>query len=604
MKAMMDYIDTIEEKLLSIIMWGFATLCFLYALYSAINRTLMIFAPHNYLLAPLGDDALDAVNVLFPISQGQKSLWYILTPFADHRLAVGRLFSLLDFFFTSGTQAAHPYRVAISLWLGYFLFIGSAILPNKGIIKPAKLIIAALYLTFVFSGTALINYGSTIMNTWPILLVFVLLTFIALAKYCDVYANNATQSKLLLYLFTTFLFLMLALYTFGAGLMLWPIIFIVLVKRDCFKKNRWIWISLAIVSYLTYSFHWNGGSAHGGMKHFLHHPINMFLYLSQILSIPVIKNASDAASIQTISMALIIICFTFLAGIIFIKKIEWSTADTIIFSFFCFSATSVFGIAISRFWMPCEAVHVAARFVIPVMILLSCISIAGFSLVNSIKKDRTLVNTGSILLASLWLLIIFIPSDNELCGNNGVYSQALPNQYLIAATTGIPIDVGYNNEIKQIQNQQNVVAHNYLFNIQKKYHKGVYSLWQTNYINHTLEELNFKIVPYSISNVIIQKGIDFRRNDNPGLLVTITLPNYNQPLSTQWEILFTNSQEKIIGYAISSPYFQTLLKQWQQPTLYWAGALNTKLVNEDSKVKTWAVNKKTRQMIELGEITI
>lgn len=633
-----------EKRLSQIIMWIAALSCLGAALYIGINRTLLIFAPHNYLFAPLGDDALDAVSLLYPIMLGQKGVGGLFQPYADHRLVIERLWGIYDFFFSQGTQSGHPYRLAGSLWIGYFLFVLPCVFFNKQFEWPVKIVLASIYLCLIFASTTLINYGSSIMNTWPYVLIFTLMAFIVTAMYCqEMQKSQRSNIKLYSYMLLAFLFVVLTCYAFGAGLTLWPIIFLVLFKRRAFKKHWFVWLALAVINYILYTYDgWKALATQYGMQTLKQgHFVPFILYYARLVSIPVIPNAMGTASIQTLVIAIFTICAGVLCGLYFLRKKEWSMADTIIFPYFLFGFLTTFAISLSRFWMEFEAINVAFRFAIVNYIAIICMLAVCYSVAGRLREGQLVVKAGISMLAMVWLIAFFIPGDMDANGSAGIFDAGLWNQFLIQEATGVPIDAGFIAEIKKWQNEQDIPALNFLNDTQKKLKKGTYSFWAAQYMNESLQRLHFKQVACDAKANIVT-GTDFRANHNPGLFIDINMDHYNEMVNNNWYAFLTNSDDKIVGFGVSAfsfpvakptqvisfknimgatvrftankPYFpDPALHHWWrnniekvpvQIRLFWRSAINTALLKKDKTVNVWIADSANQRICKVSQLKV
>jgi hypothetical protein len=623
------------------LLWLAGILCLLTGLYFAINHTLLIFAPHNYILSPLGDDALDGVSLLYPILLGKKSIWSIFQPYADHRLVTERVLGLFDFLFNQGTQSSHPYRLAIMLWLGYCLFIAAAILPNKNFEAPVKLLLAGVYMTVLFSGTNITNFNTTLNNTWPLALIFVLSAFIFTARYCDALANDASSSKLFTYIGLTFFSVMLGLYTFGVSLILWPIIFIVLIKNKAFSRHALGWIGCALLSYYLYTHGgWRPLATQYGVINFFHgHAIDMLFYLSRLLSLPLIPSAIVTGSIATMVIAVAVLAIGIQCILFSLQKNTWSKPESILFACLFFGFFTTISIAITRFWMEFEVSVVALRFTMTNFILMTCVIASGFIYLSSHAKELPFLKSGLALLTAVWLIAFFAAGDLALTQGAGMYNNSAWNSFYIVEATGVPIDNGFLAEIKLIQNEQSIPALQFLHDTQKTRKKGVYSLWLPQYINKPLQALPYTTIDCGNSNSKILLSTDFRRHHNPGLFINVAAQS--QTLTADWDIFYTNQKNNIIGFALSTipatqqradrlvvyknnmnsviktqlaaPYFPAPAIQalWDQlmgqktlPRLLWCGAINTQLLESNPQVTAWAVNKDKHQLCKIGTITV
>lgn len=577
--------------------WLVSVLCFCAGLYIAIDNTIFQFS-HNYLLAPLGDEAVDAARVVYPIALGTEGWGKLFSPFADHRMVLTRLQQLFDFFYTDGMQPIQPYRFAILLWLNTLIFSVFIILNNASLNVTKKVLLSGVYLAITFAPISVNNYYSTMMTTWPYVLLFGLLSFVCTSKYCSAIANQANR-KSLLYLFFTFLFVTLAVLIFNIGLLIWPIIFVVLFKEKCFKKHWYLW-SLALLTYPLYFYQWIPVQGRHGAMVFWQHPIDVFLYMSRVLSIPVIPSAVSSASLSTIVFALFILFFSVLFLFNLLKKDTWSEVDRVLFAYFIFGFLSVCIISAMRFWMTAEAAVVGSRFTTPSLVITACLLVSFFSMSAGVTKESLWSQLTMSMVTMVWLVAFFIPSNPVFFDNGNL------NQLFVSQAIDIPIDQGFVEATKDMHNFYDPAGLSFLNDTQKKYKKSVYSLWASQYLKHSVPDLNFKEIECH-GNVAITVGLDFRQYNNPGLFVSVNMEKQQVPINKNWQVVFANDDNLIIGFAVPGPMYFPLINRLQgqkNASLIWRGAINTALLIKNNKVVVWAGDNQSHQLCKLGEIVI
>lgn len=594
----------INRQIYSTIIWSLALITFIAGLYFTINRISYIFAPHNYLLAPLGDDGVDAGWILYPELLIRKKIRFLFHYYGDHRLVLARLQALFEYYFTKGTQVLQPFRLAGVLLLDGLIFAVTILFSHKRFTLPVQLILIGLFLTLFFAGITIPNYGSTYMVTWPIIFLEALLIFYLVDRYCSACETNPSHSYR--YLWLTFAMVNVSLYTFSSGMLFWPIIFLVLIKRKCFMVRPVSWLCVMMLTYLLYFLGgWNGGQLGPSIILFLAHPVNMLYYLSRIVTSPFILQSitTQSTNILICGMTIMSITAIFLVSFLCIKK--WRMAETMLFSIICFSALSVVMIAIGRFGSPREYLSVG-RFTTPSFILLLGLATSGFYFIANYSKRQYLYNIALSSFISMLLLFVFIPHDLEVSGEIGVYDQGQVNQFLIAETLNVPIDEIFAKGLAKLQNQRNIKELNLMNAIQKQGRKGAYSLWPVQLVGQSFARQDYKVL--SNDQPAADISINHFLDNHASVFINIVLPNYQSPLTSNWYVLFVDSEHKVVGYGVSSPYGASLWNQFIHHipvALFWRGAVNKNLIKTiDKPLQVWAVNSKSNEIIKLGQIAL
>ncbi len=596
MKKFISFVESGTERLF---LWASAVICFFSGLYIALNRTYYrILGIHNYNLAPVGDSAHDAAVTTYPMLLGKQPFITIYTPFSDHRIVIERLWAMYDYVFTQGTQSGLPLRLSVTLWLIALLIIGFIIVRHQLLPPAVKLLLTGVTLAVVFSENSIINYSDSILMTWPYVLLFSLLGFISLDYYCAAFKNNLAIRHL--YQLLVIFFVGLTLLTFNAWMLLWPVIFIGLLKNRCLKfPSALVWIIAAIVSYQLYFFHgWATDTGHNGLKQFLHHPIDAYLYLSRVLSIPLIASAQESGSVPTIIIAFSILSLGCLWFLKFVQR-EYRSAENILFTYFTYFFSLIITISIARFWMVDEASSIGLRFTTPSGIIMICLVVMSFIITYDITTNKLLANTVLSMLTMIWLIAFYVYGEH-CC----VYNLSYTNQWHIFMTTGVTIDDKFINAAKSWTNEYDINHWNYLLSVQKSNRKSAFSLWPSQHIRQSIEHLKYKAIDCHVAMPHIEINGDYRKKQVPGVLLTVRMSSDQTPITAEWDLLFLNAQNKIVGFAIASSRPEdnliNQLSAWKEKNLYWTGAINSNLLQGHERVTVFAASDRNQQYCQLG----
>ncbi len=600
-------------KLCHNLTWLAALACFFTGFYIAIEHTAHFFSVNNYLFSPFADDILDNASWTYPVVLGKREFIRLFDPFGDHRVVIAHLMEIFDFVYTNGLQVAQPYRLSIILWLNFFLFSIFVLLPKKELNPPAKLTLMGAYILLLFPGISINNYVSTMQITWPLILLFSLLAFICAEKYCQQSLKKQSSKLSLFYLFFTAIFVNLTLYTFNIGIILWPIILLLLLKRRCLSKNYIILFSLII---FTYYYYWTcsllpgaltaHGGAHSSFYAVFPRLLQGFLFFSRLVSVPLINNAIDASSIYTLVIGVISAVLALYLLFYYLFKKTWLGSDSIFFAYFLFNLTTVIIISLTRNVLinrPEVGALVEWRFLTCSLMFLFCLLAGVFFILNSQCQRKKIINAGLSVFSMLWLLFFFLPKESIL--SNDTYDLGFFNQVYISEATGIPIDNAF-LQASGIYMSSGVLAHHLgVIDVQKAYKKGPFSFWPSQYINQDIAKLNLALV--NANHAVISPILDYRIKHNPGVLINVLMDSANTQLNTNWSVLFTNAQGKIIGFAIAAPYPHSLWSLlWLNSTtpLLWRGAINSDLLAKDKKITVWAVDKMRQHYAKLGVLAL
>jgi hypothetical protein len=588
----------IEMSIEKLFIWVAAITCFFAGLYVALNRTYILLGINNYNLAPTGDGAHDSAVSTYPILLGEQPFKTIYHPFADHRVVFERLWAMYDYLFSQGTQSGLPFRLSITLWLAALLIIGFIIIRNNLFPAAVKLLLTGVVLAVVFSINNISNYNESILMTWPYILVFSLMVFISLDFYCRASKNNSPLRHL--YQFLTILFVGLTFLTFNVWMLLWPVIFIVLLKNRCLKfPSAWIWIGVSLLSYKFYfSHHWTAGTANEGYRQFLYHPLGAYLYFSRLVSIPLLSTAGKASSVPTIVIGFAVLSFGCLWLLRFLQR-PYSSAENILFACLAYFFTAIIVISIARFWMIGEAVEIGRRFTTPSGMVTISLLAMSFLITYEVCTNKLLANMVLSTLTMVWLIAFYI------YGEGGIDTMiSKNNQWQIFTTTGVAINDKFIDAVKPWTNEYDKSKWDYLLSVQKRNRKAAFSLWPAQYIGQSIEYLGYQAVKCNIKPQIEISG-DYRKKQVPGVFLSVKAPANQAPISTQWNLLFLNSKKQIVGFAISNADPQRnifdSLNFWKEKNLYWIGALNSNLLNGNEKVAVYAANDKNQQLCQFGD---
>ena len=398
----------------SILMYIAAIVCVGAGIFVSFNQTYQTLQPYNYLLGPVGDGATDAAEVTYPILTHKASLSLLFKPFADHRIVVERLMVFYDFYFHQGLDEIHPLRFIIVTWLTLGL-LSAVLFVNKVFPLSLKFLFIGVAAVLLFAGINNTNATMPITLTWPLVILFSVLCFMLLARYCDLIRKNGSGALRILFLVS--LFVILTIYSFNIGLILWPIIFIVLWKRQALQPHFFLWLLIAVLSYGVYlSNAWHPGitATDGGMKLSLLHPLHPFLYLSRLLSIPLVRDAMTTTSVWSISIGFILISSSICFLYRFWRISQWHAFETIIFSLLLFSFVTLSLIPIMRSWIPGEYAGIGTRFMLISFMLWWTLLVSYFLF---LYQNQVYLGTWKqsmpAFLAALVLTLVFIPHDDH-----------------------------------------------------------------------------------------------------------------------------------------------------------------------------------------------
>jgi len=625
--------------------WCLRALAFLACLIGvvwAIDHTHIMFLSHNYLLAPLGDDAIDAYNNLYPIALKQKSWFAILASYGDHRLGFARIQALLEFYFTHGMQILQPFRLALILWLDSIIFIYFVLIKNTLIPRIAKLFVAGILLSVLFSGLTINNYGSTYMTTWPWIILFALLAFILTNQYCDALEKNANRSVIAIYIALITMIVNLGFYTFSIGLMLWPVIFVLMYKRllqveklyrfpkedgvkdanyklnvgfqIIYKKNTsyhlgcqfGIFLLFAIASYYYYLrdvlslllVTLNTSTVNQGPI------VQKYIYLLRMLCYPIISKTTNEADPEVLIAGSIVLALVISCIYQFLKRPKWSKATGLLAAMLLYNFLAILVIAYTRGTNPQEIIS-TLRFSTPVFMVIVCLSAS----LLMFASNNTLLKRPFAYLILMGLIAVFYPVIfiERSVSQVTLYNLTIWNQFLIGESIGIPLDPLFAQQFQMIQNEANLTQLAYLNSVQKNYKLGAYSLEVTSYIGHSINSLPFSKENFSTQASLNLYEPDAKFTHRKDQLLSVVLQDPQYKIDPNWDVIFVNSNGIIAGYArsgflLSQPRIRLLFRS--STTHLWRGALNSQFLNKDNKISVWVINKPKQKLIFIGSNTI
>jgi hypothetical protein len=396
-------------KLSTLALWSAALFCLCIGLFVASEHTMHFFANHNYFFSPFADDILDNANSSYPIALGKQGFMHVFDPYIDHRIATERVQEIIDFTFTQGVQSLQPYRLSLFLWLNFLFFSYFVIIKNNTLRAPSKVLLSGAYLIFIFAGMSINNYVSTMQHTWPLIFLFSLFTFISLAKYCESLKKNAAAIKLYSFMFLTILNINIVLYSFNIGAILWPIVFIILIKQRCLRRQWLLWIGAAILTYYCYISltwilaNWFSYTQHTTIETLLLRPLHIFLYLSRIISLPFLPSAFNQFSAASISIGGFLTLISLTLMYYFLSMRTWSAAETIFFGYLLFAMGALVIISTIR---PVSGKYTAVewRFLTSGLQWLFCAFMALFLLPIESKQYRRFAHGALTIFIPIWLI--------------------------------------------------------------------------------------------------------------------------------------------------------------------------------------------------------
>src|SRR3990167_1433651 len=585
----------VQQMVMKSFLWTVALICLFFGSYVAINHSYQLLLEYNFSLAPLGDQAKDMAEIIYPILTGEKSWRYLFQPFADHRIVIERLLIMYDFFFHQGMENIHPYREVAVFWVILGLF-SAVIFTIQKIPFNIKLIITGCAATLLFAGVSLSNFYLTICFTWPLVMMFSLFCFIMLSRYCYV-CEHQQKTLALVHLLLVSISILFTLFTFNIGLILWPIVFIVLFKRQVWRQHIFLWGIMAVLSYLAYFWSgWHPGitATDQGLKNSILHPIHPFLYMSRILSIPLIANASTTVTMGVVLIGLFISFLSIYYLIKYWKLTKWTASDTIIFSYLLFCFATLIIISMMRSWIPGEYFEVGGRCVTASLILWLCLLVSAYVFYYKVENHRiSLANCIFSGAIGIWLVVFFIPADRN------IYNASISNQHAIALSAGIPVDKAFIDYSTSYANgDQSSFDHSYIDNIYKKNQKGIYSLWVAQQINKSIDEMPFSIsASCKVNHTLASVKADLRKMGNPAIVIQSQF--ISSKLLSSFNLVFTDQYGKIVGYSLplanlNLSLWDKLLAKQNHQIQSWQGVVNSALVH-GNVIQSWLIDKQQQK---------
>lgn len=584
--------NMVKNKIFSIFVWMIASFCLLTGASVALNTTYQVTQRFNYTLAPLGDQAKDVAENVYPVLAGDQSWMQLFQPFADHRITVQRLLIIYDFFFHQGTEEAHPYRVVGVFWFILILLAG-IIFSIKVIPLPLRFLLIGCAGAMIFAGISVSNFNLTICFTWPLVILFSLLAFICVCRYIDAYHQHRFSEWA--YLFLIFILTILTLFTFNIGLLLWPIIFLILWKNKAGRRHLWWWLMLAAIGHVAYFWSgWHPGitATDHGMINSVIHPIHPFLYLSRILSVPAITTAAANASLGVVILGGSIIFLTLFFLIKFWQLKCWTSSETILFSFLLFNFLTLVVIAVMRSWIEGEYIVVGSRFNTANLMLWLSLFISMSIFYFRSRPKIVFKHFFLSCLIFIWLVVVFLPLDRVH------YDASIANQHAIALSTGVPLNDVFLQYSKTYYNGDlNPLNHLYIDNFYRQHRKGIYSLWISQQMKRSIGDLNFHVSECHVLSEKFNIHADLRTKGHPALILQSTL----QQLESWSNLMFTDQKGKIVGYGLPVINHASLwerLRRHQPLEQRWQAVINTELFT-GQQVQPWLVDANKKKLCKL-----
>lgn len=583
-------------NIIKIFLFGLSLFCLVTGLSIGLQHTYQLLTPGNYPFGPTGDGAYDAARIYYPILTGELPIRKLLVPFADHRIVVERLFAIADFVYTKGLESTLPLRLTIILWCTALLEV-FAISKIDKISVSLKILLSGLAVGFTFFACSIINYQSVILCTWPLIMLFTMTAFICCERYCNLSHINSANSTPFLYL--TAASIILAMFTFNIGNILWPIIFFTLWKRDSLKKRWKTWLGFCLFSYLIYFFRFQPHSAQSGIDATIADPVLILKYLSRMLSLPFIPSAQSNDSAITFAILLLVNLSSVLMGLYFLTK-KWKPYDSVIFSMLAFGFVTVWFIAMARAPVVAEYVSIGLRFTTSSLFLVFALCFASTVVLRNIIKNELFLNLILILTFSFIFLVYAIPGDKKYGSGVGKFSR-VNQDYFIALATGIPLDNNFVLTTSSYNNENDLNHLNFLQNVQKKWHKSVYSFWAANTVGKKLEELGLKQTTTNYDFSVTTE--DFREKNVSAVLTNVQLSQVGKPTLENDQIIFGSSDNTIVGFALYFNEIRGLQDLLKKRNGIWHGAVNTSLV-QDKEIQVYLVNTKNMTYSRVGQLEI
>jgi len=617
------------------LVWLLALLTLLIGLAWAVDHSFLILAPHNYSLAPLGDDGIDAYNQLYPMIFHHVGWSHLLSKYGDHRLGLARVQALLDYYLTNGTQAMQPYRLTFLLWLNCLLFSLLVVVPNKDLKSFSKIFLSGTIFLFLFAGITLANYGSTYMNTWPWIILISMITFSLVNEYTAALNRNASLWVIASLLFLITSFVNTGIFTFSIGLMLWPICLVLMCKsllniymikplnHHVYKDTKTVssvgvqltytkqsayrlqiqFLFIVAMMFLSYYVFYHNTILEilQSMTHHQHtYFIKKYKYLTRILSLPIIPGAALRSGPPNFILGSSILFLSFYYIYRLFKLETWSKPVSLLTGLFVFNMLAVLIISWTRGATPSEY-HSAVRFTTPAFMLILCLMTT--MLMFAARSDLFKRRFDSVLIVTFFMYFPIMFTWGDFAFGSSSYDMSFWNQFLIAESVGIPIDETFSKQIQQFQNEVDVTALTELNAIQKQHQKGAYSLWIVPFVGKSMDAMGYKT-----KNSNLQASIslaEFRKiiyNPN-GKILEVSLTDPTHSLAKNFEIIFTNSDGLIAGYALSGLSIPSVTERMMfQPSsvYFWRGAVNSHYLMKDNIMNIWIVDRTNHTLINVG----
>lgn len=559
-----------NSKLLTLGLYSLSFACLVMGLYIFANSIFQILAEFNYLIGPLGDESFDTARVIYPIIEGEASFSKIFTLFADHRVVIERLFFLMDFYFAQSIGFLHSYRLVFFSGSSWLLFV-YVINKEKTLPLYVKILLLGLGAAFIFPTVTLINYGSPILMTWPIIIFLAFLSFLTIIHFTESIAENKPTANSFFVL--TMLWVTLAIFTFNIGFLIWPIIAIVMVKKEVPKKYLLLWsVFIAIMIYIYFGHEAHLGNPHS-YKHFIKHPIRGFLYYSRIMSLIMIPSASTLATIGTIFIGIIslILPIYYLRRLLQLKK--WQFTDAFVFCGLMFSFISLLIITIMRSGVKAEYVAIGGRFLTAAFIFYLFLIYSIFKIHYDYFKANHFSLFSFNLSVFLFMALFFYPANMA-----SYFNLANVNKYFISIATDVPFNPPFKDYAAKYEANTDINHMIYNNEIQKKFKKGIYAIFNTKTLNTAY---NLAPIPACAQLNTVTKTDDLRPLGNPLVVMDVQIPK--KLTTSHFQSIFllalSGADNKIVGYGIPKLSSQKLTWEnlFNKKEYTWQLAINTAL---------------------------
>jgi hypothetical protein len=269
---------------------------------------LIIFLINRYAVnVPVGDDWA-MVPIFQHIDHGTFSLHDIWAQHNEHRIFFP-LLAIIALAYTThwhlGAQMIASILIS-TLSLGIILLLTWRTTLNKWVATITSVVISIWF------------YGTVQWENWLwgwqiewFMCVFAVL----LAFYLTFRANETSSNRSLIYFIASILAAILASFSLGSGILVWPIVFVWLILAGN-KRYYKIWGTVGLVALAAYYFHYVKPANSPSVLYSAHHPKLAIQYLMIYLGRPMSDQLNAAATWGGLFLALLIV----LLGSLWIKR--------------------------------------------------------------------------------------------------------------------------------------------------------------------------------------------------------------------------------------------------------------------------------------------